>query len=304
MLDFKDISIDMKPIVDRYGFKYGKGSCQHSFASSFCLQNKYHDKFVEKNDFLYTFRSGISDEKERVYLFPLGNLENENGIKKAIIEILDDAHKNNSKVLFKTINETEKDVLYKYFSDKFNIEDTRDYYEYIYNTSDLAKLAGTTFQQKRNAINKLIKTYGESLVIKKIEDDDIDKIKKFYYKWIEKVDDYHRSYIKTEVTEFDLAIENYKILELLGIVIYVDNEVIGFNFGSKVSDDTYDGMIQKGNISYRGIYELLNNRTAKEFASEIQYMNFEEDLGVEGLRKAKLIYNPIFLMKKYIAMEV
>lgn len=304
MLDFKDISIDMKPIVDRYGFKYGKGSCQHSFASSFCLQNKYHDKFVEKNDFLYTFRSGISDEKERVYLFPLGNLENENGIKKAIIEILDDAHKNNSKVLFKTINETEKDVLYKYFSDKFNIEDTRDYYEYIYNTSDLAKLAGTTFQQKRNAINKLIKTYGESLVIKKIEEDDIDKIKKFYYKWIEKVDDYHRSYIKTEVTEFDLAIENYKILELLGIVIYVDNEVIGFNFGSKVSDDTYDGMIQKGNISYRGIYELLNNRTAKEFASEIQYMNFEEDLGVEGLRKAKLIYNPIFLMKKYIAMEV
>ena len=304
MLDFIDISLEMKPIVDRYGFEYGKGSCQHSFASSFCLQNKYHDKFVEKNDFLYTFRSGISDEKERVYLFPLGNLENENGIKEAISEILDDAHKNNSKVLFKTINETEKDVLYKYFSDKFNIEDSRDYYEYIYNTSDLAKLAGTTFQQKRNAINKLIKTYGESLVIKKIEEDDIDKIKKFYYKWIEKVDDYHRSYIKTEVTEFDLAIENYKILELLGIVIYVDNEVIGFNFGSKVSDDTYDGMIQKGNISYRGIYELLNNRTAKEFASEIQYMNFEEDLGVEGLRKAKLIYNPIFLMKKYIAMEV
>lgn len=304
MLSFKDVCKEMKPVIDGYCFKYGRGSCQRSFASSFCLKNKYQDKFEEKDAYLFTYRSGISDEKQKTYLFPLGDLENETGIKNAINEILDDAKKDGCKVLFKTIDEAEKNVLEKYFGDKFKIEDARDYYEYIYDAKKISELNGSVFQAKRNAIHKLLRTYSDSITIKKIEDKDISNIEDFYNEWIKDVDEDHKAYIENEIKEFELAIDNYNFLGLLGIVVMIEGKVVGFNFGSKVDEFTYDGIIQKGDTKYNGIYELLNNYTAKIFESEVKYMNFEEDLGIEGLRKAKMMYQPIHLMKKYIAMEV
>ena len=76
MLDFQDINLGMKKIIDSYTFNYGGNSCQYSFASSFYLKHKYGDMFCEHDGFLYILRSKRCSENERVYLFPLGECEN------------------------------------------------------------------------------------------------------------------------------------------------------------------------------------------------------------------------------------
>ncbi len=303
MLEFAKITIESKPLIDSYYYKYGERSCQHSFATNFCLNAKYKDIFVEKDGVLYISREGLDDDNYRTYLFPMCDRNDRVKLRKAVEEIIEDARYYNKKVRFFTITKECKDILYELYQDRFIIEGNRDLYEYIFTTERIATLPGRIHQSKRNLINKLYKTYEDKIVIKTIEDADKEEIRKMYMSWIDDHTGDDVSILQNEMKEFDLAIDNYEKLNMIGIVIYIEGMLAGFNFGSIISNDTYDGMVQKGNIDYNGIYELLNKETAILIKDKIKYMNFEEDLGIEGLRKAKLIYDPEYMIEKYIATE-
>lgn len=303
MLEFKSLGFEYKNTINKYYNKFGERSCQHSFATSFCLKNKYNDLFAHCDDTLYIVRDGISDSTYRTYLFPMCDRNNLKRVETAVNNILIDSHSYNKKVRFLTITEQCKLCIEELFQDLFVIESCRDLYEYIYDTEKIAKLSGSMYQSKRNIINKLYKTY-KDIIVKQIDNTDFNAIKLFYKKW---QDYYGRAdgiSLNNEIKEFDIAINNYYELELVGIAIYINNELAGFNFGSIISSDTYDGMIQKGNLQFEGIYELLNRETAKLFLSRAKYMNFEEDLGVIGLRNSKQMYHPEYLLKKFIAKEI
>ena len=304
MLDFRDISFDFKPIIDKYYNLYGEGSCQHSFAASFCLQSKYKDKFFEKDDVLYINREGLSDNEYKAYLFPMCDRGNTDLIKKAIDNIFEDAHSKGKKVCFNTVTKLCKDKLVTLYADKFMIIDCRDYYEYVFTTSKIANLSGSFFQSKRNKINKLEKEHCENIVVDSLNKQDKMALEQFYIEWLNEHGNNNERVFETEMKEFRLAIENFEELNLIGIKIIIDGELAGFNFGSRISANTYDGMVQKGDVKYDGIYELLNRETARLWTDKFEYLNFEEDLGIEGLRKAKLLYQPDILLEKYILKEI
>ena len=303
MLNFKNIDFKLKQTINKYYFLYGEGSCQHSFAANFCLRHKYDDVFCEKDGVLYIGRNGLSDDKYIVYLFPMCDRNNKILIKNAINELINDAEQFGKKVKFITITKRCKDILAELFSNEFEVIDCRENYEYIFKTEKIANLSGSAFQSKRNLIHKLEKEYEGGIVSKRIDNDDIEKIKYFYENWVDEKEHGVIELFENEKKEFSIAIDNYEKLELEGIVIYINGEIAGFNFGSIINDTTYDGMIQKGNVSFNGIYELLNRETAKLILNKCEYMNFEEDLGIEGLRSAKMHYQPDVLLEKYIAKE-
>lgn len=302
MLKFDSIELELKNVIDKYYNKYGERSCQHSFASSFCLKHKYNDMFAEKEGVLYIYRDGISSDNERVYLFPMCDKEDKGLVKNAILEIVNDAHDHRKKVKFQTITKTSKEILDELFGDLFYIEECRDYFEYIYDVDKIASLQGSLYQSKRNIVNKLYKNHN-NIVVREISADDKFDLKRVYEEWANTHYNIDENIVSNEIREFEIALNNYDKLELKGIGIYIDNILAGFNFGSIISNDTYDGMVQKGDLKFEGIYELLNRETAKTYQNKIKYMNFEEDLGVEGLRKAKLMYHPAYLLEKYTAKE-
>ena len=304
MLDFKEISLEDKPMIDSYYEKFGEGSCQHSFATSFCLQGKYQDRFCEKNDVLYIYRSGISTEEMRYYLFPMCDRDDKQKIKSAIDEVLDDAHHYGKKVRFFTITKKCKSLLEEATGDLFFIEDSRDLYEYIYDVEKIASMSGSLFQSKRNIINKLYKTYEGRITVKELTPNDIEEVKRVYSLWVEGHSSEDKTLFQTEMNEFNLLLKYFDKINVEGIGIYIDERLVGFNFGAIISNSTYDGMVQKGDYNYSGIYEMLNKEIANLLKSKIKYMNFEEDLGLRGLRKAKLMYHPDILLEKYIATEV
>ncbi|MBR0039132.1 MAG: DUF2156 domain-containing protein [Lachnospiraceae bacterium] len=304
MIDFVKIPLGSKEKVDSFFCRFGEGSCQHSFATGFCFDTKYDDHFCIKDDFLYTLRNGISDDTYRTYLFPMGDLNNIDGIKAAIENIISDAKSYNKKVKFQSISENAQNILKSLYGDKFAIEDRRDLYEYMYKYETIAIMEGSHFKAKRNEIRKFFKDY-ENIVVKIIDKADVTNIKNLYKLWVD-ADEGRQSNTQLDYEEIalDRALEHYDELGLDGIVIYCSDELIGFVFGVKLNDEVFDFMIEKANAKYGAIYKVLNNELAKICCSNFKYVNFEEDLGEEGLRNSKLMYHPDILFKKFVAVEV
>lgn len=305
MLNFEDITFENKTIIDNYMFKYGENSCQHSFVSMFCGQEKYNDKVCISDGFLFTHREGLDTKNERFYLFPMGDTIDEDKLKFALMKIFDDAHTFGKKVRFETITKNKKEILEKLFPDKFIFFDNRDYYEYIHFCDNLATLEGADMAKKRNALKKYNKDYGDKTKVKIIEKSDFDAMLEFEKEWLKySVVDNNKELLFHESNMIKIAFEHYNEFEIQGIIVYIDNNIAGFSYGSKLSEEAIDIMVEKGNRNYSNIYRKVSNEFAKLFYGKYKYLNREEDVGDEGLRKSKLSYKPNILLEKYSAMEV
>ena len=304
MLHFEPISLDMKNQVDRFYFEYGEGSCQHSFTTDYCMKSKYDDLICEHEGYLYVLRNGLSDSKNRSYLFPMGPLDDDR-LKQAIDNIINDAHEHNQKVIFNSITENAKNKLVNLYKDKFIIEDRDDLYEYIYNVEDLANLNGPKYYNKRNEVRSFFRKHEDSISIKVIDASDVDRIKELSKKWLEKDNDRMiNEQLQIENKALNLAFENYSKLGILGLAIYIGSDLAGFIIGVKLNEEYVDAMIEKGNIKYKGVYKVLNKEFSRICCKDYKYINLEEDLGIEGLRNMKKLYHPSHLIKKFVAKEI
>lgn len=95
--------------------------------------------------------------------------------------------------------------------------------------------------------------------------------------------------------------ENFSALGLKGGAILVDGKMIAFTIGSKVNNNTFDTHIEKASLDYEGSFTLINRDFARSLNKNYIYINREEDLGIEGLIKAKMSYKPCELIRKTIA---
>jgi hypothetical protein len=93
-----------------------------------------------------------------------------------------------------------------------------------------------------------------------------------------------------------------QIRGLTGGAIRVQGKVVAYTVAEPVSDDSIVIHFEKGNTAYKGVYQAINQMFLEAQAAEFEYVNREQDLGEEGLRKAKLSYNPAFMLKKFEAV--
>ncbi len=173
--------------------------------------------------------------------------------------------------------------------------------DYILSIDELSSLTGKKYYDKRNLVNRFQKNYPEH----KVEMLDLDSSKiqnellELFLKW-EK-----NKKKKKEDTEIELiAIKKlFAILNLLhvyGLGVYVNGQLVGFTTYHKIDNDYAIMTFEKGDITCEGIYSYLNHKTAihlKELGCK--YLNYEQDLGIPGLKKAKQLWRPVFFLNKY-----
>ena len=105
------------------------------------------------------------------------------------------------------------------------------------------------------------------------------------------------------------AFEHFENLGLEGLILYVGEQPVAVTMGSRLSEDTFDVHFEKAREDVQGAYGAINRafaRYLREKYPSLRYLNREDDLGLPGLRKAKLSYNPAFLVEKcwaYLAEE-
>ncbi len=299
-LCFHKVSLGNLAEIYRYTSKFGEGSCQHSAVSMYSLDEKYGDEVCIEGDTLYVHRKNLDDTQFRVYLAPFG----EGDLKDAYGRIMEDAHSFQKKVLFYTLTEKQASFLDAAYPGSFSMEKDRDLAEYIYTSVTMAEFPGKVHRRRRTEIRSFWRDYGSRASVSFLTQEDIPAVRDFAEKWLrDNAETHDEEALKREMRCIQRQLDNFQEMGLSGTVIRVDGQVKAFCYGVGLNEEYYDVLIEKGSREIPGIYRVLRQESTKRNVEGYAYINFEEDVGVEGLRKVKESYGPAFLIEKYKVKE-
>lgn len=304
MLTFQKVTIEDTPVLEPYLTKYGSSSCQHSVILMTGLSMKYGDEYAIKDDVLYIHRSALDTQGKRFYLAPLGEAADADSFKRCVNVILDDAATHGCKAVFYTATEEFKSLLEKHFPNDFTCEYSRDYAEYVYSTENLCVLPGKALRDKRNRVRAFYSAYEGHVRIENITEENMSDVMVFQVEWIkDRLADGNDEMLSREHEAIKFYLSHFEELKMTGIVVYVRGTVVGYAAGVALNDDCMDEVIEKGRKDITGVYQLLCNEFALLCCRDYKYINREEDLGVEGLRRAKTSYCPEYMIEKYVITQ-
>lgn len=294
MIQFKPLELEDRDLFLKYLGVYKFKTYEYSFNTLYLWRKLLNIEYAELKGALV-----IKKHHKRLgsyFMEPLGYNEDNLG---EIIELLREYSENNKEIknVFRDIEKEFLNILLKKYDNVSYSEDI-DNFDYIYNTKDLIRLSGNKYHSKKNHFNQFIKNYSyETRDIKEpsVIRDCID----FSHRW------FNEKGVKTdqlmhETLGIEDILKNMDKVNILGEAVYVDNEMAAFTIGEKVNNEMGIIHIEKANPKYKGIYTFINKSFAENYLADTKFINREEDLGVEGLRKAKLSYHPVKLEEKFI----
>ena len=166
----------------------------------------------------------------------------------------------------------------------------RNHFEYVYRALDLAELPGKNYLKIRSQINKFRKNCGHT--VEPITAGNRQEVMEFLVKWCEWKGCENDFVLAHEKEAVFFAIEHFTELPLRGLLIRVNSQVSAISLFERLNEDTALVHFEKGLPDCEGIYKAINAETAALLAGEVTYINRESDLGVAGLREAKMRYHP------------
>ena len=95
------------------------------------------------------------------------------------------------------------------------------------------------------------------------------------------------------------ALECREQLNLSNFIVFADDEPAGFILGEPLNDETYTIHFAKADTKFKGVYQYMFSQFARDCCPDYRYMNMEQDMGSEGLRKTKISYRPDLMAHKY-----
>jgi hypothetical protein len=184
------------------------------------------------------------------------------------------------------------------FGQKIIMEETRGHWDYLYSVAELMELKGKRFHKKKNLLNQFKKKYDFKYV--PLEAEMIDKAMAMQEDWCTWRDCESIESLSAENRVISRILNSWtKLSGLTGGAIIVDQEMAGYTIAEGLSKDTFVIHFEKGSPYYKGIYQAVNQMFLEHSGSKFKIVNREQDLDDEGLRKAKLSYNPVDFLKKY-----
>ena len=290
------------------------------FANIYLLRKKYGTLIAMQEGFLFRYYNGLGSR--RGYAFPLGAEDPRN----ALDLIVKDAQESGRPLEFCLVDEPRAQILTEYFgvagakpvdSSNLHFEHNRGDSDYIYSAESLANLSGTTYRKKRNHISKFSRTYAnfELRAITRENVAEALEIEKTWLSkstaseprtptceceqdaWAERSEDE-----KSRLMEFcaiEDALQNFEELGFKGGLLYVEDKPVGMTLASEIAPGVWDIHFEKVIDEYaiNGGYAVINKMFA-ETLTEARLLNREEDVNIEGLRKAKLSYYPLIILDK------
>ena len=295
MIDFKYITLEDKPLYEEYLASEGERGCEYSFANLYLWGRQ---NFAKAFGHIVMFSQF---NRRSVYPYPIGS-----GDKKAVIDaIIADAEARGIPCRITGLSASDREVLESLYPSRFRFHCDEAAFDYVYSIDDLAELSGKKYHAKRNHLNRFYEScpnYSDE----PLSEANIDSAQAMVEEWFEQRlaenpnGDYHM-----EHTAISRAFKCREALGLEGFVLLDgDGRTIAVTFGSRIFRDTFDVHFEKARTDINGVYAAVNNEFAKYIRSkypEIRYLNREEDMGIEGLRKAKKSYYPHHMIEKYWA---
>ena len=290
----REISINDKECFDKYFGTTHVLASEMSFTNFFMWREDYKIRFGIIYDFLCIM--SVRDNLKPFCFFPVGDYTKGEELKKTIYAIKEYFASQGWNLIFSRVTGQQREILDE-IGIEYNATEDRDNADYVYTVKSLSTLAGKKLDGKRNHINKFKKLY--SFEYEEITPANIQECKNIVEKW------YHQrrqtgdeSLSHERIANHEL-LDNYGILGLKGGLIRVNGETEAFTVGEQLNKNTAVIHVEKANAEIHGIYTAINQQFINKEWLHMEYVNREQDMGIAGLRKAKLSYNPDHLIEKY-----
>lgn len=293
-MDFSEITICDRELFCSYLLRYGPQASELTFTNLFMWRDFYRFRYAIVNDLLCIIAEPRTGEP--FAHIPVGACSPED-FADTVLRLRQYFTGKGWQLQFKKVTQDELERLRAFVQQESDILFDRDNSDYVYLTKDLIELKGKKFHGKRNHVNRFLKTYAFEYV--PLDDRYVDACKQIMEDWCSTRNcecirgDYCERYANIEV------LENFEQLGCKGGLIRVNGRFEAFTVGERLNHETAVIHIEKANFDIHGLYPMINQQFCEKEWSDTTYINREQDLGQEGLRKAKLSYNPVKMIDKY-----
>lgn len=291
MLDFKKLEIGHKAAYEILLQEGPERGCEYSFTNLY-IWGRQRAAFADGFCFLFSQFS-----RRSVYPWPVG----QGDIRQALDTIIQDASSRGIPCRITGLSQENIQTLQELYPDRFRFHNDRDGYDYVYAIDDLADLKGRKFQRKRNHFNRFCQGFPNHSVLP-MTVDTLPLVRDFVEKWYERrLQEDPSADFHMERTAFKKALDRFDALGLEGLILMDGEDVLAVTIGSALSGNTFDIHFEKADTNAEGAYTAINCLFARHLRNrypQLQFLNREDDMGIEGLRKAKLSYCPHHLVEK------
>ena len=288
MMEYKDFSLEIK---DKYQICYqssAQKSSDTSFINLWAWQEKYQTQVGFDKDLCWL---KFGKENENVYGPPQGDWQKPDWNKALKTQFAKGTR-------FVHIPEKLLNIIKKQYQGDLKLEEDRDNWEYLYHVSDLIALSGERYRNQRKLSNQFIQ---KGYDIEEINEQNLQEVRFFQQQWSAQTQVKEKAdLLQNENKAIDKVLAGWKIFQpqIFGILLKQDGKMVGYSIAEKQDADTLIIHFEKALYKVRGAYPALN-RIILQNNAEYKIVNREQDLGLEGLRKAKMEYNPFGFIKKY-----
>lgn len=272
-------------------------ACEYCFTTLYMWQNVYNTTYYIEDDFAVVVGEY---EGDKFSVMPLAGQEN---LYKAITFIIDYFKDEDKKIHLRAITKEVADYIKEIYGDEFEYIQERDFFDYVYDGESLRTLSGRKNQKKRNHLNYFLKEYNGRFEYRTLDENNFDSCIELLKLWESNKEesDSMEDGIDDEFVAIEKIFSNYNQLKdrvkICGV--YIDNKLEAFSIGEYLNNNMALIHIEKANSCIRGLYQFINQQFLINEFEGVDFINREEDLGIEGLRKAKLSYHPIKFVEKY-----
>ena len=293
------ISIADKALFDSYIKKALVTASELNFTNLFIWRKYYDIEFIEYEGFLNIISKGTIGKP--FCFFPIGDYSDKSGLVSSIEMLKRYFFEKDWHFVMSRVSKEQLNLLLECFADKVIYEEDRANFDYIYSYESMSSLAGKKLDGKRNHINKFKKLYSSEYIL--ISEKDINDCKDIMENWIASRKEQDDTEISTEKTATYELLDNFSELNVKGAIVLVNGKPEAFTIGEMTANETVVVHVEKANASIQGLYPFINQQFLVNAWQGAKYVNREQDLGIEGLRKAKLSYNPVHFIEKFTVRD-
>ena len=293
-IEFRPIVPSDRALYEKYLSDGHERGCEFSFSNVFLWGDQC---WARVRDHIVLFSHFGS---RTVYPFPLGR-----GDKREVLDaVMADAIARGVPCCITGLDVVAKQTLERLYPDQFRFHYSPGSFDYVYAIDDLADLAGKKYHGKRNHLNRFRQTYPD-YTVEPIDRSNLLRVADMVNEWYQaraQVDpdgDY-----QMEKAALEKALAYFEELGLDGLLLQSEGRVLAMTMASHLRPDTVDVHFEKARADAPGAYAAINYELARYIRVRypaVRFLDREEDMGLEGLRRAKQSYYPHHMVEKWRA---